>query len=228
MAASSLLAEPPATPPATLLKRHAVDVSNYTSYISLLNLMVWREQLDIGLVLVQSLDSARFPQTRTTQQLIGCHAAGIACDVYVYPFFANGISDCARRLNEAAQAGVPIRRVWLDVEDVDPSQAAWTPSQRIEMLKRWFDTCDQFPAAHRPAGYYGGAWYHVPYLADTVEFSDRPLWAAQYDGIDDTNVFTPFGGWSTLAIKQYRGTSVLGGITGVDLDVLSDQERALA
>lgn len=195
--------------------------------MSLLNLMVWREQHDIGLVLVQSLDSERFPETRTIQQLIGCHAAGIACDVYVFPYFANGISDCARRLNEVTKAGVPIRRVWLDVEDVDPSQAAWTPSQRVDMIARWLDTCDQFPAAHKPAGVYTGAWWWVPYTANTPVFRGRPLWTAQYDGIEDTNVFSPYGGWSSCAVKQYRGSSSLAGVDGVDLDVLADSERAL-
>lgn len=231
MGAQSLLlgGTGPTTPPQTLLTRHAVDVSNYTAFLGLTSTLTWKNDYDIGLVIVQSLDAERFPQSRTIQQLIVCHAAGIPTDLYVYPFFANGAQDCATRLREALSAGVAIRRVWLDVEDVDPSQRAWTPQQRVDMVSQWLATCDSFNARIRPAGIYTGRWYwdDPNYMAGSTAFSDRPLWAAQYDGIDDTNVFTPFGGWSTCAIKQYRGTTTLAGIGGVDLDVLSDAERVL-
>ena len=37
--------------------------------------------------------------------------------------------------------------------------------------------------------------------------------------------FRPYGGWLTPRIKQYRGTSALAGIGGLDLNVLSVSEE---
>jgi hypothetical protein len=221
---------PPEQPPTLLLPR-AVDVSNYTSALTVSALNNWRNQYDIGLVIVQSLDAERFPHSKTVTQLLACQMVGIATDIYVYPFFANGVGDCAMRLNEARKAGVPIRRVWLDVEDVDPSQRAWTPSQRIDMVRRWLEACDAFPASVRPAGVYSGRWYWASpsYMDNSTAFSDRPLWDSDYDGVPDVNHgFTPYGGWTSRAIKQHIGSSVLGGVSGVDQNVLSEAERALA
>lgn len=220
----------PTPPPTTLLQRHAVDCSNYTDWLGVRTVTQWRDEHDIGLVIVQSLDTERFPQSRTIAQLIACSAAGMTVDIYVYPFFANGPTDCSKRLSEAKKAGVPIRRVFLDVEDVDPSQRALGVADRIRLVRTWLDQCDAFPARVKPAGVYTGKWYWSDprYMDNTIAFKDRPLWAAQYDGIEDTNVFTPFGGWAACAIKQFKGTTSLAGISGVDLNVLANAERALA
>lgn len=223
----------PAPPPATLLQRHAVDVSNYTDWLGVRTVTQWRDEHDVGLVIVQSLDTERFPQSRTIAQLIACAAAGMTVDIYVYPFFANGPTDCSKRLSEALKAGVPIRRVHLDVEDVDPSQRALSVADRIRLVRTWLDQCDAFPARIKPAVVYTGRWYWTDprYLDNTIAFKDRPLWDANYDGVDDASQgFVPYGGWTVdkVAIKQYRGTSSLAGIGGVDLDVLSEAERALA
>lgn len=235
-AATTLLAatghEAPPPAPGALLAAHAVDVSNYTSDWTQAAIRAWMSAHDVGLVIVQSLDRGRFPGSQTARHLADCADAGLKCDLYVYPFFANGESDAARRLSEAFLTGVPIRRVWLDVEDVDPSQAAWTPAQRIDMVHRWLDSCDRYPARHA-AGVYTGRWYwdNPKYMSNTTAFSDRLLWDANYDHVDDPTVgFVPYGGWtlSMLAVKQYFGTTELGGVKGVDLNVLSDAERALA
>jgi hypothetical protein len=218
-------------PPPTLLKRHAIDVSNYTGNLSVQAIQAWRDQYDVGLVIVQSLDAGRFTQSRTQQQLLACQAAGMTVDVYVYPFFANGAGDCARRLTAALSAGVPIRRVWLDVEDVDPSQAAWTPSQRADMLKRWLQDCDAFPARVHPAGVYTGRWYWtgVQYMDNWTEaaFFNRPLWDSDFDSVADVDYgWAAYGGWSHREVKQYVGTSTVAGVGNVDQNVLSDAERA--
>lgn len=219
-------------PPRPRLRRHAVDVSNYTRGFTSAAADVWQAQNDVGLVIVQSLDAARFPLTLTRQHLRAAELAELAVDLYVYPFFANGAADASERLSGALGSGVPVRRVWLDVEDVDPSQAAWTPQQRVEMLKRWLAACDDFPARVKPAGIYTGRWYWASskYMANSTVFADRPLWDSNYDGVDVADYgFVPYGGWvlSDLAIKQYRGTSNLAGVEQVDLNVLSEAEREL-
>ena len=44
-----------------------------------------------------------------------------------------------------------------------------------------------------------------------------PLWYAHYDSKPDFSDFTPFGGWSSPAYKQYAGTTSVCGM-GVDLN----------
>jgi hypothetical protein len=58
-------------------------------------------------------------------------------------------------------------------------------------------------------GIYTGAWC---WTEGWEAFALLPLWAAQYDGIPDVDVFTPFGGWQTCAVKQYSAD-------GIDLNI---------
>ena len=46
-----------------------------------------------------------------------------------------------------------------------------------------------------------------------AQFSNYPLWYAHYDGKQDFSDWqaNKFGGWTTPAIKQYAGDSVLCG-----------------
>ncbi len=44
---------------------------------------------------------------------------------------------------------------------------------------------------------------------------DHALWYAHYDGNPSFSDFSPFGGWSSPAMKQYTGTSTVCGF-GVD------------
>jgi hypothetical protein len=79
--------------------------------------------------------------------------------------------------------------------------------------------------AGRNVGIYTGAWFwnDPRYLDGRKPFTTVPLWAASYDGIPDLSRWTPFGGWTHLAGKQYQG-SEKGRPCGmaVDLDVFDD------
>jgi hypothetical protein len=89
--------------------------------------------------------------------------------------------------------------------------------------------CDAYPTTSgRPAGVYSGRWYWADrrYIANSTSFSQRELWDANYDDVADAALgFAPYGGWQRVAIKQYRGTSVLAGIGGLDLNVLSVEKE---
>uniref|UniRef100_A0A914DV22 Uncharacterized protein n=1 Tax=Acrobeloides nanus TaxID=290746 RepID=A0A914DV22_9BILA len=52
-----------------------------------------------------------------------------------------------------------------------------------------------------------GAW---------TDTSSLPLWWPKFDGQQDFDSFSPFGGWSTPTIKQYDGD--VNGPCGVNLD----------
>lgn len=98
-----------------------------------------------------------------------------------------------------------------------------TLSSRVDEVARALERCDQFPTkSGLKTGIYSGGWFWGPYMGGTTAFADRPCWPSLYDGIVDPNVWTPFGGWLSVALKQFQGTTVLDGVSGVDLSVLAE------
>jgi hypothetical protein len=152
-------------------------------------------------------------------------AAGMPWDAYVYQYLAFGdwLPGALQTLDLAAAEGLVPRKAWLDVEDVD-SGKDWSQSQRVDAVQRDLDLMDAWLTAHDrpPAGIYSADWYWRPWLGNTARFTDRALWAAQYDNDPDTTRFTSFGGWSDCRIKQYAGSQP----DGTDLDSLSADEAA--
>ena len=213
------------TTPGVLLKRHGVDVSNYTGPLSDETLAAWRDEHDIGLVIVQAIDPPLgYPVTQTRQQVEACWDAEIACDVYLYLWTLSNVEENMRE-KLALLNGIEhkVRKVWLDCEDTTSA----TYDQRMSAIRRALAVVDGWCMAHdKPLpGIYTGAWWWVGYVHDTDEFSELPLWDATYDGIDDASVFVPYGGWTECRIKQYVGSSELAGQGEIDLNVLSEAER---
>jgi hypothetical protein len=97
---------------------------------------------------------------------------------------------------------------------------------RIDQVLAAFEIIDTFPTAlGQPGLYYGGRWYHVPYLGNTTAFAARhQLWTAQYDGIYDPDVVALYGGWTRSIAKQPEGTITVGMLGNVDPDVIQDGE----
>lgn len=206
----------------------SVDISNYTSPLTDAALAAWKAD-GYELAIVQALDSARFPQSVTREQITRCAASWVATDVYVYPFTGNGPGDARRRLSEIDGLEHLIGRVWLDAEDVE---GAWSPADREQAVTAWLTDLDVWAAQHgKPrTGIYTAWWWmrdHLGYTRDeTCPWTDRDLWDANYDGVADVNVFYPYCGFQKAAIKQYAGTSTLHGIGGVDLNAVSEAEAA--
>lgn len=203
----------------------AIDISNYTSSLTPDALNQWQAD-GVRLAIVQAVDPPPgYPSGRTREQIQQCLDAGLVVDAYIWLWFDLDIADIERKL--ALLDGLPIRQLWLDVED----QAAVKYDQAACEIKvrQALERCDEFPSTlGRPTGVYSGAWFwsDAKYMNNTVVFSDRLLWDANYDDIQDTNVYHPYGGWAECAIKQYKGTSTFGSVSGVDLNVLSTAELA--
>lgn len=187
-----------------------IDVSNYSGRISAQNLADWKA-LGVGLVIVQGLTEAQAGVSYTRQQLQACLDANMPVDLYIYLY---GGQDIRPRL--ATADGIPIHRKWLDAEE---------PLTTAQIDAAW-PAMDAYPAQVQAAGIYSARWWWITYQYNQNHWSHRKLWAAQYDNIADTKVFTPFGGWSTCFLKQYRGSSVLAGVGGIDISVLSEEAEA--
>ena len=50
-------------------------------------------------------------------------------------------------------------------------------------------------------------------------FTDLPLWYAHYDNKQSFEDYQEFGGWRTPSIKQFKGTSSVCGVNGLDLNL---------
>lgn len=200
---------------------HAVDVSNYSGPLTPAALAAWRDQHDVGLVIVQAVSPPpSYPPSQTRAQLEACAAAGIATDVYVYLWTTSNVeADIGAELALLDGLEHLVGRVWLDCEDVTTA----APSMRLDAVRRGLAVTDAWCAAHGVprTGIYSGRWWWEAYLGDPHEFTDRLLWVSQYDLVDDTTEFSEFGGFTSCAIKQYSGSATLAGVTGVDLDVLA-------
>jgi glycosyl hydrolase family 25 len=161
-------------------------------------------------VVVQAIDPPpSYPSSQTVQQLLACQAAGLHTEAYVYLWTSNS-TDITRQLG--LLQGLGVQRVWLDCEDT----TAATPLSRVRAIGSGLA---QIAAAGYAAGIYTGRWWWTQYAGDPTDWASLPLWASIYDGKPDlASGFVPFGGWQEVTMKQYSGTSSLGGIGGIDLD----------
>lgn len=201
----------PAPPTAQTL---GCDVSNYTSELTPQALEAWKAD-GVGVVIVQAFPWNYVQYQQQQRQITQCRAAGLRVEAYIYDYLAGpGWRDaCLQGLQ-----GSGVLKVWADEEDVTPEAKGLQLFERIAAITGTLQAIEQ--AGYTSGIYTGAWWWNAPaYMNATTIFQHYPLWAAEYDGIADTGVFTPFGGWDRCQMKQYAGTSVLAGVSGVDLDV---------
>jgi hypothetical protein len=153
----------------------------------------------VGVIIqaVTGLDSKSY----TRQQLAMCRTNGLRTQGYVFP---GGLAAKLARFD-----GHALEALWLDVEL--PITEAAVNAALIQ--------CDAYTGQR--TGLYSGKWFfdqqgwsHHSYWAS------RPLWDSHYNGVAVTQQgFVPYGGWTSCVIKQYAGTSAIGSVHQIDLDV---------
>jgi hypothetical protein len=199
----------------------AVDISNYTSSLTATALEGLKRE-GVSHVIVQAVDPpAPFPPGQTREQIQACLDAGLTVDAYVWLWFDLDPSDIQHKLH--LLDGLKIRQLWLDVEDTAASKYDQpTTEQRVSAALK---LCDAYATSSgEKTGVYSGRWFWVDrrYMGNCQTFKERELWDANYDDVADATLgFVSYGGWNQVAIKQYRGTSVLANVSGLDLNVLS-------
>ena len=106
--------------------------------------------------------------------------------------------------------GFLIESLWLDVEQ---------NGVKATDVDRDLALCDAYTG--KVTGIYSGRWYFVQqHWLEHTAWSNRPLWDSDYNGIPVTGAgFVPYGGWTRPVISQYRGTSAIGHVSQIDLDV---------
>ena len=105
-------------------------------------------------------------------------------------------------------AGLPIGRLWLDIE-VFP--AGRSVAQLEALIQQGFDVCGNVEC-----GIYTGKWWWDAYMRGSTRFSHVPLLYAYYDEVAslDTWSYQAFGGWPLATGKQYS----YGYSCGVNVD----------
>jgi hypothetical protein len=159
-------------------------------------------------VIVQAI-TGNDGQSYARQQLDACVRNGLRIQGYVWCFPGAPSSSMLSRL--AMFNGFDIEALWLDVE-----QTGLT----IADVDRDLALCDRYLS--QPTGIYSGRWYWIQqHWLNNTKWADRDLWDSRYDGVDDADVnFVPYGGWTQCQVKQYAGTSAIGSVRQIDLDVM--------
>jgi hypothetical protein len=203
----------------------AVDMSNYTSPLTPAALDGLKSA-GVGHIIIQAIDPPpAYPVGRTRQQIQACLDAGLTVDAYIWLWFDRDIGDIQHKLS--LLDGLPIRQLWLDVEDTAAVKYD-QPTTEAKIVAA-LEACDAYSTTSgERTGVYSGRWFWTDrrYVGNCTTFSDRELWDANYDDVADAALgFKSYGGWEHVAIKQYRGTSVVAGISGLDINVLSIEEE---
>ncbi len=145
--------------------------------------------------------------------------SGGTADAYLYLWFG-GDPTLQVKQGVATLAGVPVRKWWLDAEDVSPECQHMQVSDRVTFLDGCVAACRVLSLRF---GIYTGGWWWNQYMPGVTKYAAFDLWNSYYDGNPDESGL-PYGGWEHSAIEQYEGTTVLCG-QSVDLNYAKDLEE---
>jgi GH25 family lysozyme M1 (1,4-beta-N-acetylmuramidase) len=181
-----------------------IDVSNYQP-----NIQEVLVQFDPDHVVVR-LSTERYSMTTIAQdQIAATLAYGASVSGYVWAYWNIPALEQIRAALEVILPGTGLTMIWIDCEDddgADPARVvAW-----LEVARGVIES-----AGYR-MGIYTGRYWWQDRAGNSDQFADLPLWLADYDGNADLVLRHPFGGWTTLAGKQYTSEPI-------DLDVFSSE-----
>jgi hypothetical protein len=144
------------------------------------------------------------------QQLAMCRKNGLRVQGYCWCFPGASKSSMTSRL--AMFDGFAIEALWLDVEQA---------GLKVADVDRDLALCDAYMQG-KPTGVYSGRWFFAQQgWLGLTKWADRPLWDSNYTGIAEVGSgFIPYGGWTNPTITQYAGTSSIGSVQQIDLDVM--------
>lgn len=198
----------------------ARDCSNYTVELTDATLAQWIAE-GVGLLIIQAFPASYAQYQEQQRQVAAAVRNGLPFDHYIYDYLGDPtwVWDALEGIK--AQAAQP-RMVWLDEEDVETDNGATDDASKAYRAQLIWSRVQHVRDSGYPVGIYTGSWWWTPRVGAVDYLAELPLWAAQYDGIADTRVFTPFGGWTTCAVKQYAGTQG----DGTDLNVVSEEVMA--
>ena len=152
-------------------------------------------------------------------QVTTARSLGKSVGVYVWPYAERTPWETlteAINLCHSCEPPVIAPIIWLDCEN-----SVYGDGPDYGWLSGWRTACQQLQV---PTGLYVRRSWIQDYFAGGEaafsDFNDLPLWLADYDGIDDVDIFKHGlpQGWSSAAAKQWGVTSSI--IGDVDRNVI--------
>lgn len=179
-----------------------VDISNFTGVLSPATVRCWQDKGIRRVIARISTEDANREAT-TIQQLLTCRDAGMETEGYLWRYWY-GAPAAEVRAALAVIADRPVKRLWLDCEERSP----FTPAKTVEYIREGVEACE---AAGMPTGIYTRkAWWEAN-TGNSDAFAHLPLWDSEPDRQPTLDGFTPYGGWTARAGKQYKFDAVLCG-----------------
>lgn len=197
----------PKKPPAPASSTLWCDASNYTGPFDDQQMADLKNAGYVGVIIqaITGLDGKSY----ATQQLAVAARNGLRLAGYLWCFTASSAASVNNRL--MMFDGYTLEFLALDAE---------AGSLSVADVDRDLTRCDAYWGG--VTWLYSGKWFFDQQgWSNDSRWSTRPLWDAHYDGIADPDVnFVPYGGWTQCQAKQFQGTSSIGSLTEIDLNVI--------
>ena len=139
--------------------------------------------------------------TNTVANIRNSKAAGIPYnDIYHFPcsFGQSAASQVADDLNNVGRI---FGMMWFDIETNEDSNCAWRGAGENCQFMGELISAGHANGVHM--GIYASAYMWESIMGSCTVGSSLALWYAHYDGRQTFADFSPFGGWSRPAMKQY-------------------------
>lgn len=187
-----------------------MDASNYTGAFTGQMMQDLKAAGVVGVIIQAIAPPAPYPPGVTSQQCQVAVANGLRIQGYVWCFPGESAVSVDTRLR--LFDNYPVEKLWADIE-----QSGLSKRDGDTLVSR----CDLYNRNQR-TGVYSGKWFFDQQgWSGHSYWADRDLWDAHYDNQANTNVdFVPYGGWDHCVVKQFRGTSDIGHVHEIDLDVM--------
>jgi len=153
--------------------------------------------------IVRAFRSSGSADPNAHANILNAKAAGFAnVDAYLFPDFPKGGAAAQVDQTHAAISGTGYGMLWLDIE-----RLAWGSNLQANR-----DFIEALINRGKALGIKMGIYSNYNNWAGIVGISwnypasqGLPIWYAHYDGVEGFGDFTPFGGWTKPAMKQYLG-----------------------
>jgi GH25 family lysozyme M1 (1,4-beta-N-acetylmuramidase) len=132
-------------------------------------------------------------------------------DVYHFPSLSvSAETQVSQAVAALQEAGATFGTYWIDVE----KGAGWSTTDRASNASFLASLVAAAEQQGLTVGIYTSV-YEWSTIINTAAFASYPLWYAQYQTPPQASFagFTPFGGWTQPAMKQFAGNESYGGVS---------------
>jgi hypothetical protein len=128
-------------------------------------------------------------------------------DVYIFPNTGHdAASEMSTYISSLKSDGVlNTNMIWMDIEGTQYWSSSCATNQKwlsdaIKKIDSMYTGCGMKSCV----GIYTSSSQWSPIMCNTAEFSSHQLWYAHYDNKASFSDFSPFGGWTKPAMKQFK------------------------